>query len=323
MPGLLTEPDFKHITVKELHPTFVAEIQGVDFSKSVDPNVFSEIKNALAKYGVCVFRSTGLDDTRHVEFSRLFGELDDIKPYLTGGRKPKFPYLELFDAGNIDDNGEVVKLDSQRSHYNKGNTLWHIDSSFNPRRASYSLLLAHTIPPPGTGGSTFFADTRHAYSTLPPPLKHQLQTSNYTAAHSLFHSRKLGSPFYFKDLDPTQHKMALHKILQKHEPSGRMNLYVGAHAHHIEGVAESESREVLEGCMEWATSKEGVCEVEWEAGGDLVIWDNRCVMHRAGGGSFEGVWKRDMRRTTVHDDSRTAWGENDRGDVKVGFDMTS
>lgn len=66
-----------------------------------------------------VFRSTGLDDTHHVEFSKRFGELDDIRPYLTGGRKAKFPYYELFDAGNLDDQNNVIAVDSQRSHYNK------------------------------------------------------------------------------------------------------------------------------------------------------------------------------------------------------------
>ncbi|KAL5330264.1 hypothetical protein ACEPPN_003790 [Leptodophora sp. 'Broadleaf-Isolate-01'] len=323
MPGLLTQPTFNHITIKELHPTFVAEIQGVDFSKTIEPEVFSEIRAALAKYGVCVFRATGLDDTRHVEFSRLFGELDDIKPYLTGGRKAKFPYLELFDAGNTDDKGEVIGIDSQRAHYNKGNGLWHVDSSFNPRRASYSLLLAHSIPPPGTGGSTFFADTRTAYDTLPSPLKTDLETNDYIAAHSLFHSRKLGSPIYFSDLDPLAHKMTLHKILQTHEPSGRKSLYIARHAHHIECVNEEKSEDLLEGLIGWATREELVCEVHWEQEGDLVVWDNTCVMHRASGGSFEGRFKRDMRRTTVHDGSSTAWGLNDRGEVKQGFAMTS
>ena len=73
----------------------------------------------LPEYGVLVFRDTGLDDTRHVEFSKRFGELDDIKPYLTNGRKSRFPYYELFDAGNLDDEGNPIALDSQRSHYNK------------------------------------------------------------------------------------------------------------------------------------------------------------------------------------------------------------
>jgi hypothetical protein len=73
----------------------------------------------ILQYGVLVFRDTGLDDTRHVEFSKRFGDLDDIKPYLTNGRKAKFPYYELFDAGNLDDEGNPIALDSQRSHYNK------------------------------------------------------------------------------------------------------------------------------------------------------------------------------------------------------------
>jgi alpha-ketoglutarate-dependent 2,4-dichlorophenoxyacetate dioxygenase len=75
------------------------------------------------KYGVCVFRSTGLDDTGHVDFSRRFGELDDIRPYLTPGRKLRYQHIELFDAGNIDDNGNVHEPDSARAQYNKVFTL--------------------------------------------------------------------------------------------------------------------------------------------------------------------------------------------------------
>lgn len=136
MPGLIQEPQFKHITIKEIGPTFAAEVEGVDFSQDLPQDVFDEIAKAITKasysfqikldffltilqYGVLVFRDTGLDDTRHVEFSKRFGDLDDIKPYLTNGRKAKFPYYELFDAGNLDDEGNPIALDSQRSHYNK------------------------------------------------------------------------------------------------------------------------------------------------------------------------------------------------------------
>jgi alpha-ketoglutarate-dependent 2,4-dichlorophenoxyacetate dioxygenase len=136
MPGLIQEPQFKHITIKEIGPTFAAEVEGVDFSQDLPQDVFDEIAKAITKasyslqikldffltilqYGVLVFRDTGLDETRHVEFSKRFGDLDDIKPYLTNGRKAKFPYYELFDAGNLDDEGNPIALDSQRSHYNK------------------------------------------------------------------------------------------------------------------------------------------------------------------------------------------------------------
>jgi alpha-ketoglutarate-dependent 2,4-dichlorophenoxyacetate dioxygenase len=204
----------------------------------------------------------------------------------------------------------------------QGNGLWHVDSSFNPRRASYSILLAHVIPPPGTGGETGFADTRTAFDELPSDLKTELLSNDYVAAHSLFHSRKLGSPEFFAHVNPLDHKMARHKLVQVHEPSGRMNLYVARHAHHVEGLEPDESDKLLERLIAHATQDKYTVEVPWRGVGDLVMWDNRCVMHRATGGSFEGRFKRDMRRTTVHDGSSTAWGLNEQGDVKQGFAFT-
>jgi alpha-ketoglutarate-dependent 2,4-dichlorophenoxyacetate dioxygenase len=201
----------------------------------------------------------------------------------------------------------------------QGNGLWHVDSSFNPRRASYSILLAHIIPPPGTGGETGFADTRTAFEDLTDDLKEELLSTDYVAAHSLFHSRKVGSPEFFAHVNPLDHKMARHKLVQKHEPSGRMNLYIAKHAHHIEGLSPEKSDELLERLIAHATQDKYTIEVPWHGVGDMVMWDNTCVMHRATGGSFEGRYARDMRRTTVHDASSTAWGLNDKGEVKQGF----
>ncbi|TGJ79505.1 hypothetical protein E0Z10_g9257, partial [Xylaria hypoxylon] len=149
-------------------------------------------------------------------------------------------------------------------------------------------------------------------------------------AHSVMHSRKLGSPEFFADLDPTGAPMYRHRILQRHEPSGRMNLYVGAHLHHIESFPGGHSNvthgeklrsgeEILDS---WAlvqklnahaTQAKYVVSVPWLDPTDLVIWDNRAVLHRVGSGTFEGKYIRDVRRTTVHDDSPTAWGLNKIG----------
>lgn len=107
--------------------------------------------------------------------------------------------------------------------------------------------------------------------------------------------------------------------MQRHEPSGRMNLYIAAHCHHIEGVSAEKSQELIERLMKHVTQEKYVASVEWKNAGDLMIWDNRCVMHRATGGSFEGKYARDLRRTTVHDDSPTAWGLNTVGDKADGF----
>jgi alpha-ketoglutarate-dependent 2,4-dichlorophenoxyacetate dioxygenase len=201
----------------------------------------------------------------------------------------------------------------------QGNGLFHVDSSFNPRRASFSLLRAYEIPPPGNGGNTEFADSRTAFAELPSDLKTELLENDYVAAHSLAHSRKTASPVFFKDLDPTASKMHLHKLVQRHEPSDRMNLYVAAHAHHIEGVSEEKSQELLKTLMDHATQKKYVVSVPWENVSDLVMWDNRCVMHRATGGAFAGKYRRDLRRTTVHDSSSTAWGLNEPIDTRQGF----
>lgn len=364
MSGTIETPSFKTIQVKELHPTFAAEVTGVDFPDVPDEQ-FAEILAAMAKvcfpypvlpahdtrstqrfsyinctqYGVCVFRNTGLTDESHVAFSRRFGELDNIRRYLVGGRKPRYGLYELFDAGNLtEDNQNVLAPDSVRAHSNRGNGLWHVDSSFNPRRAGFSLLRACALPPPGHGGNTDFADSRTAFEELPADLKQGLLAHDYVGAHSMAHSRKLGSPDFFRDMDVLSNvPLYRHRIVQEHGPSGRMNLYVGTHIHHLEdlhhnndnnqengagaGIGEEipGSWELIQELNRHATQPKYQTSVEWHDIGDLVIWDNRCVLHKAGGGSFEGRFKRDLRRTTVHDDGPAAWGVNDRESVWPGF----
>ncbi|PVI07569.1 taurine catabolism dioxygenase [Periconia macrospinosa] len=319
---------FRTITVKELHPTFGAEIHGADFENMTDAQL-QEIKAAMAKYGVLVFRATNLTDDTHVAFSARIGALDNIKRFLTNGRKMRYTHYELFDAGNVDEQGNPIDPTAPRSHYNKGNLLFHTDSSFNPRRASWSLLHAVKLPPPGTGGETEFADSRTAWDELDEGIKRRIEEGGYVGAHTLLHSRKLGSPDYFKDLDPWSEGMARHKVLQVHEPSGRQTLYLGAHCHHLErlsgdgagrGVEVEESEELLEMLKKHMTQQKYVLRVDWLSEGDLVAWDNTSVLHRATGGKFEGNYVRDMRRTTVHDDSSTAWGYND-GQEARGFNL--
>lgn len=266
-----------------------------------------------------MFRNAIFDDKTHVEFSARFGELDDIKPYVVAGRKNRFAYDELFDVSNMDDEGNLLDPNSPRAHAKKGNSLFHVDSSFNPRRAGYSLLRACQLPPPNTGGETQYADTRTAFEELPEDLKKRLIEKDYIVHHSLWQSRKNGSPEFFAHIDPADYPMNRHRLVQEHEGSGRMNLYIAAHAHHIEGLSTDESRELLDYLFEHAIQPKYILTVPWKNNGDVVLWDNTSVMHRAAGGSYEGKFKRDMRRTTVHDGSSTAWGENPHIDTRQGF----
>ncbi|KAJ5540328.1 alpha-ketoglutarate-dependent 2-4-dichlorophenoxyacetate dioxygenase [Penicillium frequentans] len=318
MPGLVAPP-FTRIAITELHPTFGAEISGVDFSRPVDKDVFQEILAAISKYGICVFRNTALDDAHHVEFAAQFGELDDVTPYISGGRAHRLSDVRLFDVSNIDLDGMVFPLDNVRRQWNKGNGLFHVDSSFNPRRAGYSLLRAHELPPADLGGDTEFADVRTAFADLPPNLQTELRERDYVAAHSLWHSRKVAAPETFIDIDPAEYPMSRHHLLQRHEASGRETLYIAAHIHHIEGLEEGESRALFERLFRHATQAKYVLRVRWENAGDLVLWDNTSVMHRAVGGEFEGKYRRDMRRATVHDGSSSAWGLNERTEERQGL----
>lgn len=269
-------------------------------------------------------------------FAGRFGELDDVSPYTQHGKKHRLAFEQLFDVSNLLEDGSVAAVSSHRAAMNKGNSLFHVDSSFNPRRGGYSLLRAHELPPKGTGGNTEYADTRTAYDDLPEDLKKELLENDYVACHSLYHSRKTASPESLPGIKPEDHFMSRHKLIQKHEPSGRMNLYIASHVHHIEGVSPEKSRHLIDVLYKHACQAKYVVSIEvsnhtpkndttstdrrqWQNNNDLIMWDNTCVMHRATGGTFEGKYKRDMRRATVHDGSIHAWGLNEQSNERMGY----
>jgi alpha-ketoglutarate-dependent 2,4-dichlorophenoxyacetate dioxygenase len=273
-------------------PDFCAEVGGVDFSRPIDEPTLAAIIGGMDRYAVCVFRKTGLDDVRHIAFSRLLGKLEHA-PKLFGKKVTRFEHPELFDAGNLDASGNIL-ADERRRTYNKGNALWHTDSSFNPHRSSYSLLLAHEVPP--VGGDTHFADMRAAYDALSTEMKAKIE--DLVAEHWLWHSRMLaGYP------EPTQAERdakppSRHKLVQVHPGSKRKTLYIAKHASHIVGWPIEAGRRLLTELMDFATQPQFVRAVAWNQPGDLVVWDNRCTMHRAT--PFEDTrYRRDMRRTTV------------------------
>jgi alpha-ketoglutarate-dependent 2,4-dichlorophenoxyacetate dioxygenase len=280
------------LRTNSLRPDFLAEVEGVDFSQPVSNDVLAGIVQAMDKFAVCVFRATGLDDEAHIRFSRRLGALEHA-PQALAGKIRRFQHPELFDAGNLDAHGDIL-VDERRRLYNKGNALWHTDSSFNPHRAAYSLLLAHEVPP--VGGDTEFADMRAAYDALSESMKARLE--DLVAEHWLWHSRMLaGYP------EPTEQERqakppSRHRLVQVHPGSKRKTLYLAAHASHIVGWPVDEGRKLIQDLIAHATQPQFAGAVNWRGPGDLVIWDNRCTMHRAT--AFEDtLYRRDMRRTTV------------------------
>ncbi|MDB5663283.1 MAG: hypothetical protein JWN59_1621 [Sphingomonas bacterium] len=279
------------LTIKPILPRFGAEVSGVDISKPLDEGTKAAIVAAMDRWGVCVYRNTGLDNDSHVEFSRIFGYLE--RAPLRPGKAPRHGHRELFDAGNLDPSGAILQDEGMLLH-KRGDRLWHTDSSFMELRSSYSLLLAHEVPK--EGGETWFADTRSAYEDLPQPMKDRI--AGLEVIHSLWWSRKLaGVPLTEEEVD--ERSSARHPLVLRHIGSGRDALYIAAHARDIVGMDRDDGRALIRELLDWATQPQYIFSVKWQPG-DLVIWDNLASMHR-GGDYDERNERRDMRRTTVRE----------------------
>ncbi|OQV07617.1 hypothetical protein CLAIMM_12022 [Cladophialophora immunda] len=292
------------------HSTFTAEVEGVDWSSDLSDDVFQEIQAALDQYGVLVCRNAGLDDARHIAFAKRFGELDDMSPHVKNGYKLRIP-VELFDISNIDSEGNVFsERDPAKLAMAKGNTLWHADLAFNARRTGVSILRAHKLPPKGTGGETEFLDARQAYDDLSSAMKDRLEP--LVANNSLMLNRKMAAPDFFKDIEPEDFPMAKHKIVVPHPASGRKTLYLTTYCHHFDGMSFEESQALLDELWAHCTQPKYRKTVEWQNDGDLVMWDNTAVLHRAqAGAKYIGRYPRDMRRASVFDMGPFGWGLND------------
>ncbi|KAF7554736.1 hypothetical protein G7Z17_g2717 [Cylindrodendrum hubeiense] len=306
--------NISHLTFTPLHTTYGARVEGMTWDLPTPPMVLQEIINGVHKYGVLVFRKANLDNHQHIAFSQQLGELDDVKAHIKAGRAMRFPdQPEIFDVSNLDENDQVLTdADPVRKGNNKGNTLWHADMAYNPQRCAYSLLRAVELPPQGTGGETQFLDSRTAYDDMPQAMK--ARVNKLVTNNSLLHNRKLAAPEIFDGVEPLDYPMSRHRLIQPHEGSGRNNIYVTTYAHHFDDSTMEESKPLLEELLAWVSQPKYMLIVKYENDGDLVMWDNRAVLHRATEtGTYDGKFRRDMRRTTVKDGGKFGWGENGVG----------
>ena len=285
------------LAVKPLHPEFVAEIEGVDLRRPVDAETMSQIVAALDRYGVVVFHDQPIDDEQQLAFSRLFGDLEISRATLRPGAKLRINQ-HMSDVSNLDENNRVMEGSDYRRMSGLANRLWHTDSSFKRVPAKYSMLSGRVVP--SAGGDTEFSDMRAVYDSLPEKTKAQIE--DMIAVHSIFHSRAtIGFTDFTAEeragLPPVQQR-----LVRTHPGSGRKSLYIASHASEIVGMPVPEGRMMLLDLMDIATRPEFVHAHKWRKG-DLVIWDNRCTLHRAR--PFDPAEPRDMRRTTVAGDGPT------------------
>jgi len=270
---------------------FVAEAAGVDLAK-VTPAEAREIEKAMDRHAVLVWRGQPLAKEQQVALARHFGPLDlGLKK---ARRQPhRYASDELIDISNVSPEGSVYERSHSKIISNLANQLWHSDSSFQKPAAKYSMLSAVVVPE--QGGQTEFADLRAAYDALSDGLKGEVE--NREAEHYAWHSRE-----WLGDAVSEEQKSAFPPVrwplVRTHPGSGRKVLFVGIHCTHVVGLTLAEGRVLLADLLEHATQPAFVYRHEWRPG-DLVMWDNRCTVHR--GRRFDLAARRELRRVTTED----------------------
>jgi alpha-ketoglutarate-dependent 2,4-dichlorophenoxyacetate dioxygenase len=283
------------IVVSPLHPAFVGEVSGIDLRHAVDPHAFRLIEEALDRYAVLRFHEQMLNDQEQLAFSRLFGRLETAIGTIRSNRRQRLDSHELVDVSNLDaDNGIRPPSDRWRLMM-LANQLWHADSSFKRVPGKISLLSAREVPP--SGGETEFCDLRAAYDALDTATKQRID--GLVAEHSIFHSRSLVGYNDFSNEERSALPPVPQALVRVHPGSRRKTLYLSAHASHIVGWPVEQGRALLDELTAHATQLRFVYQHRWRAG-DLVIWDNRCTLHRALAYD-DANCRRDMRRTTIED----------------------
>ncbi len=276
------------IAFTPLTPVVGAECQGIDISQPVSDETIADIKNALAEYGVLLFRDQDITPEQQIDFSRKFGQLDIhvLDQFLLPG------HPEIYIISNVVENGKHIGAHGGAKHF-------HSDLSYNPEPSLGSLFLCRECPP--EGGQTEFAGMFAAYDALPEERKQWLSQQRgvhdyvYHYENFLTHRKPLTHEQKAK-LSPSAHP-----AVRTHPVSGRNGIYLSeALTSHLEGVDEEEGRQLIKEICDFATQPQFVYRHEWRVG-DLVFWDNRAVMHRALPFD-EDQSRRVMHRTTVHGD---------------------
>jgi alpha-ketoglutarate-dependent taurine dioxygenase len=269
------------ITTERLTPTVGALVEGIDPDQLLhDEALPAWTLEALERHGALVFRGLHLDDETQVVFSRKLGKVE----ILGKGEHPEIFRVTLDPTLN------------RAAAYLRGTFHWHIDGCTDDVPIMATMLSAHAVA--DSGGETEFASSYQAYEDLSDDEK--VRFESVRVVHTIEASMRLHTP------DPTPEQLEVwrsrpakeHPLIWTHR-SGRKSLVLGATTDHVVGMEPDEGRALLDDLVARATVPERVYRHEWELG-DLVIWDNRGVLHRAA--PYDPSSPRDMHRTTFAGD---------------------
>ena len=269
-----------------------ADVRGLDLSGKIDDQAFRDIYKAWNDHLVLRFRGQQLDDSALVAFSRRFGELD-MAPTPAAGERMVVTLPEVAVISNIVVSGKAV------GSLGNSELVWHQDMSYNELPPKASLL--YGIETPSAGGETFFYNLYKAYATLPQALKSQIQKLSCKHDATRNSSGQLRKGFEERYTN-AERPGAIHPLVVRHPETGRSSLYLGRRPNAwIVGLSDADSDALLDEL--WAHVQQGphLWTQEWRQG-DLVIWDNRCTLHRRN--QLDPSLRRLMHRTQVRDKAR-------------------
>jgi alpha-ketoglutarate-dependent 2,4-dichlorophenoxyacetate dioxygenase len=287
--------------VNPLGQDFAAEIAGIDLGHAIDDATVRSIWDAIDRYAVVVFHDQRLSDAQLHDFAARFGELEIGRSAARGGPR-RLAIPQIGDISNLDLHGNVRALDDRRRLDGLGNRLWHTDASYMPVPVVLGMLHAVSVPPASVlgGGETEFADMRAAYDALPAAT--QAAIEGLVIEHDVFWSRAQIGFTEFPPGEREQYPPSPQKLVRLHPGSQRKTLYLSAHASHVVGWPVADGRLLLLDLTAHATQSMFVYRHDWRVG-DMVIWDNRCTMHR--GRPHDEHQPRDLRRATTLDTGST------------------
>jgi alpha-ketoglutarate-dependent 2,4-dichlorophenoxyacetate dioxygenase len=273
--------------IESIHAEFGARISGVDLSRPLDDEEFVRIDLAINQYSLLLFENQQMNDDRHLEFSRRFGQLEEEHvSYYSSGEVTYIGHI-----GNIDADGNMISARQIKS--STGNEMWHSDSSFREIPAMYSILCAYEVP--AEAGETEFASARAAYQRLDQAIRDRID--GRVGIHDYIYSRtKVGEDAVTQGQRTYMHPVR-QRLVRQNPVTGEKNVFVGSHVKQIEGMADDEAKALIEQLIKEIARPQSVYRHRWRAG-DVVIWDNRCTLHR-GCGYDDEKYRRRMHQTRV------------------------
>jgi alpha-ketoglutarate-dependent taurine dioxygenase len=234
---------------------------------SLDDATWQAVENAFHQHALLIFPGQHLTEQAQIDFAARFGSIERL-----------IPKADIVPISNQKDDGSIVQTHEHRAQIMRGNEGWHTDSSYMPLAAKASVLSAHIVP--AEGGQTEWADARAAYDALDTATREKI--ADLAAYHSIYYSQAnighnvtAGSGYGFHN-----EEAPLRPLVKIHPVTGRKALYIGRHAYGIPGLSEAGSADLLNELVTFTCQAPRTYMHHWQPG-DVAIWDNRCVLHRA------------------------------------------